>query len=102
LLTQFADARHVREDNQKILAELSRALKRGYSKLIIEEFVLADRDTAMLPAMWDWEINLYFCSYKQLILLYCHYFIVCFLSCATSMVGSHVGILCCQRRPGLK
>lgn len=31
-------------------------MKQGYSKLIIEEFVLADCDGAMLPAMWDWEM----------------------------------------------
>ena len=36
-------------------------MKRGYSKLIIEEFVLADKECAMLPAMWDWEM-LIFCN----------------------------------------
>lgn len=44
------------KDDQKILTELSGAMKLGYTTLIIEEFVLADRDAAMLPAMWDWEM----------------------------------------------
>lgn len=34
---------------------------KGYSKLIIEEFILADRDCNLLPAMWDWEM-LMFCN----------------------------------------
>ncbi|KAJ5189027.1 O-methyltransferase family 2 [Penicillium cf. griseofulvum] len=49
------------EDSQTILTQLAGALKQGYSKLIIEEFVLADRDGAMLPAMWDWEMMI-FCN----------------------------------------
>ncbi|KAJ6011843.1 Winged helix-turn-helix transcription repressor DNA-binding [Penicillium canescens] len=46
-------------ENQKTLTELLGTLKLGYSKLIIEEFVLADRDAAMLPAMWDWEMMIF-------------------------------------------
>lgn len=49
------------EENHRILTELASAFTRGYSKLIIEEFVLADRDCAMLQAMWDWEM-LIFCN----------------------------------------
>ncbi|KAJ5384127.1 O-methyltransferase family 2 [Penicillium concentricum] len=49
------------EDNQTILTQLAGAMKQGYSKLIIEEFVLADRDNAMLPAMWDW-VMMIFCN----------------------------------------
>ncbi|KAJ5163950.1 uncharacterized protein N7500_005780 [Penicillium coprophilum] len=49
------------EENQAILTQLAGAMKQGYSKLIIEEFVLADRDGAMLPAMWDWEMMI-FCN----------------------------------------
>jgi hypothetical protein len=36
-------------------------MKKGYSKLIIEEFVLGDTHCAMLPAMWDWEMMI-FCN----------------------------------------
>ncbi|RAH81161.1 O-methyltransferase [Aspergillus japonicus CBS 114.51] len=49
------------EDCRRILRHVGAAMKKGYSKLIIEEFVLADRDCAMLPAMWDWEM-LIFCN----------------------------------------
>lgn len=49
------------EDCRRILRQVGAAMKKGYSKLIIEEFVLADRDCAMLPAMWDWEM-LIFCN----------------------------------------
>ncbi|OQD71075.1 hypothetical protein PENPOL_c001G04565 [Penicillium polonicum] len=49
------------EENHVILTQLAGAMKQGYSKLIIEEFVLADRDGAMLPAMWDWEMMI-FCN----------------------------------------
>ncbi|KAJ6100179.1 hypothetical protein N7467_001714 [Penicillium canescens] len=48
-------------ENQKILTELSGVLKLGYSKLIIEGFVLADHDAAMFPAMWDGEMMI-FCN----------------------------------------
>lgn len=36
-------------------------MKKGYSKLIIEEFVLDDTDCHMLQAMWDWEMMV-FCN----------------------------------------
>ncbi|CDM34306.1 hypothetical protein DTO013E5_2304 [Penicillium roqueforti] len=49
------------EENHIILTQLAGAMKQGYSKLIIEEFVLADRDGVMLPAMWDWEMMI-FCN----------------------------------------
>ncbi|RAK99542.1 O-methyltransferase [Aspergillus ibericus CBS 121593] len=49
------------EESRQILTHLAAAMKAGYSKLIIEEFVLADKDCAMLPAMWDWEM-LVFCN----------------------------------------
>ncbi|PLB35979.1 uncharacterized protein BDW47DRAFT_119173 [Aspergillus candidus] len=41
------------EDNQRILRQLAGAMQAGYSKLIIEEFVLADRDCAMLQAIME-------------------------------------------------
>ncbi|GKZ29847.1 hypothetical protein AbraIFM66950_006708 [Aspergillus brasiliensis] len=49
------------DKSRQILSHLAAAMKNGYSKLIIEEFVLADKDCAMLPAMWDWEM-LIFCN----------------------------------------
>ncbi|PLB51497.1 O-methyltransferase [Aspergillus steynii IBT 23096] len=49
------------EESQQILTQLHAAMKKGYSKLIIEEFVLADKDCAMLQAMWDWEMMI-FCN----------------------------------------
>lgn len=36
-------------------------MKKGYSKLIIEEFVLPDQNCPLLPAMWDLEM-LVFCT----------------------------------------
>lgn len=36
-------------------------MKKGYSKLVIEEFILADTNCAMLSAMWDWEMMV-FCN----------------------------------------
>ncbi|PWY65800.1 O-methyltransferase [Aspergillus eucalypticola CBS 122712] len=49
------------EESRLILSHLGAAMKKGYSKLIIEEFVLPDKECAMLPAMWDWEM-LIFCN----------------------------------------
>lgn len=49
------------EESQAILTQLAGAMTKGYSKLIIEEFVLIDRDCPSLPAMWDWEMMI-FCN----------------------------------------
>ncbi|PWY94236.1 S-adenosyl-L-methionine-dependent methyltransferase [Aspergillus sclerotioniger CBS 115572] len=49
------------EESRQILNHIAAAMKEGYSKLIIEVFVLADKDCAMLPTMWDWEM-LVFCN----------------------------------------
>ena len=48
-------------DCRKILSNLAPAMKKGYSKLIIEEMILDDTDCAMLQAMWDWEMMV-FCN----------------------------------------
>ncbi|KAJ6136204.1 hypothetical protein N7512_001364 [Penicillium capsulatum] len=48
------------EENHTILTQLAGAMTKGYSKLVIE-FVLTDRDCAMLQAMWDWEMMI-FCN----------------------------------------
>lgn len=49
------------DESRIILGHIRAAMKSGYSKLILEEFVLADKDCAMLPAMWDWEMMM-FCN----------------------------------------
>lgn len=46
---------------EKILQNIALVMKKGYSKLIIEEFILSDTGCAMLPAMWDWEMTV-FCN----------------------------------------
>lgn len=48
-------------DCRKILQHLASAMKKGYSKLIIEEFILADSKCSMLSATWDWEMMV-FCN----------------------------------------
>lgn len=48
-------------DSRKILGNLAAAMKKGYSKLIIAEFVLPDKDCPLLPAQWDWEMMV-FCN----------------------------------------
>ncbi|PGH27028.1 hypothetical protein AJ80_01213 [Polytolypa hystricis UAMH7299] len=48
-------------ESRSILTHIASAMKRGYSKFIIEEFILADKDCALLPAMWDWEMMV-FCN----------------------------------------
>ncbi|THC89247.1 hypothetical protein EYZ11_011304 [Aspergillus tanneri] len=44
-----------------ILGYIREAMKCKYSKLVIEEFILPNKDCAMISAMWDWEM-LIFCS----------------------------------------
>lgn len=36
-------------------------MKSGYSKLVIEEFILGDTGCALLQATWDWEMMV-FCN----------------------------------------
>jgi hypothetical protein len=45
----------------QILGHICDAMKAGYSKLIIEEFILPEKDCPMLSAMWDWEMMV-FCN----------------------------------------
>jgi hypothetical protein len=49
------------DDSRKILRHIAKAMKKGYSKLIIEEFILGNTNCAMLPAMWDW-VMMVFCN----------------------------------------
>lgn len=44
-----------------ILQHLKPAMKRGYSKVLIEEYVLPDRDASVVPCMTDLAVMV-FCS----------------------------------------
>lgn len=52
------------DENYTILTQLGGAMAKGYSKLIVEEFVLADRNCSMLQSMWDWEMMI-FCNSSE-------------------------------------
>jgi hypothetical protein len=47
---------HDWRDNQcvEILQHIRCAMKNGYSKLIIEEYVMPSKETPLLNATWDW------------------------------------------------
>ncbi|KAL3475962.1 S-adenosyl-L-methionine-dependent methyltransferase [Aspergillus californicus] len=45
----------------QILQHIHKAMRPGYSKLVIEEFILPEKDCPMLSAMWDWEMMV-FCN----------------------------------------
>ncbi|KAI9371063.1 S-adenosyl-L-methionine-dependent methyltransferase [Aspergillus egyptiacus] len=49
------------EQCRQILRQIHGAMRPGYSKLIIEEFILPEKDSPMLSAMWDWEMMV-FCN----------------------------------------
>ncbi|KAJ5609365.1 hypothetical protein N7528_009932 [Penicillium herquei] len=46
---------------QEILQHIGSAMVKGYSKLIIEEFVMPEKDAPLLATLWDWNM-LVFCS----------------------------------------
>ncbi|KAJ5708889.1 hypothetical protein N7493_010223 [Penicillium malachiteum] len=46
---------------QEILQHIRIAMVKGYSKLIIEEFVMPEKDAPLLATLWDWNM-LVFCS----------------------------------------
>ena len=37
----------------KVLRNVVAGMKKGYSTLIVEDFIIPARDAALLPAMWD-------------------------------------------------
>ena len=49
----------------KILERIRDAMTRGYSMLIIEEFILPEKDCPMLSAMWDWEMMVFLNSLER-------------------------------------
>ncbi|KAL2869523.1 S-adenosyl-L-methionine-dependent methyltransferase [Aspergillus lucknowensis] len=53
------------EQSLEMLGHIRDAMKPGYSKLIIEEFILPERDCPMLPAMWDWEMMVFCNSFER-------------------------------------
>ncbi|KAJ5108578.1 hypothetical protein N7456_005253 [Penicillium angulare] len=46
---------------QEILHNIRNAMTKGYSKLIIQEFVMPERDAPFLASIWDWQM-LAFCN----------------------------------------
>ncbi|KAJ5723589.1 O-methyltransferase [Penicillium malachiteum] len=46
---------------QEILQHIGSAMVKGYSKLIIEEFVMPEKDAPLLATLWDWNM-LVLCS----------------------------------------
>ncbi|KAL2847753.1 S-adenosyl-L-methionine-dependent methyltransferase [Aspergillus pseudoustus] len=53
------------EQSLEILGHIRDAMTPGYSKLIIEEFILPGKDCPMLPAMWDWEMMVICNSFER-------------------------------------
>lgn len=49
------------EDSKAILSNIRYAMTKGYSQLVIEEFVLPDEACPLLPATWDLEMMV-FCN----------------------------------------
>jgi len=52
------------DDCRKILAQLAKSMKKGYSKLIIEELILADSDCDSRHSMWDLALMM-FCNSQE-------------------------------------
>lgn len=52
-------------DSVKILEKVREAMKPGYSVLVIEEFILPQKDCPMLSAMWDWEMMVFLNSLER-------------------------------------
>lgn len=52
-------------DSLKILQKIREAMKPGYSVLVIEEFILPQKDCPMLSAMWDWEMMVFLNSLER-------------------------------------
>lgn len=40
----------------KLLKNITAGMKRGYSTLVVEDFILPVKDTSLLPAMWDMQM----------------------------------------------
>jgi hypothetical protein len=53
------------DDCRIILSHIKSSMKKGYSKLIVEEFILADKDTSLLQSMWDMQMLLFLGSMER-------------------------------------
>ncbi|KAL4791443.1 S-adenosyl-L-methionine-dependent methyltransferase [Aspergillus venezuelensis] len=60
ILHDWSDAQ-----NLEILKHIREAMKPASSTLIIEEFILPDKDCPTLPAMWDWEMMVFLNSMER-------------------------------------
>lgn len=49
----------------QILQRLREAMTPGYSTLVVEEFILPEKDCPLLPAMWDWEMMVFLNSFER-------------------------------------
>lgn len=49
----------------QILEHLRTSMKKGYSTLLIEEFIVADKDAEMLHSIWDLEMLIYLSSMER-------------------------------------
>ena len=50
---------------QQILEQLRKAMKKGYSKLFIEDFVIADKDAEPTSSMGDWMMLAVHCGMER-------------------------------------
>ncbi|KAJ5381377.1 O-methyltransferase [Penicillium cataractarum] len=51
--------------SQQILQQLKVAMKKGYSKLLIEEVILADKDAEPIPSLGDWMMLAIHCGMER-------------------------------------
>ncbi|KAJ5742902.1 O-methyltransferase [Penicillium manginii] len=49
----------------QILGNLRASMKKDYSRLIIEEFIVADKDAAVLPTMWDLQMRIHLSTMER-------------------------------------
>lgn len=52
-------------DSLRILEQIREAMTPGHSVLVIEEFILPEKDCPMLSAMWDWEMMVFLNSLER-------------------------------------
>ncbi|KAL1964923.1 hypothetical protein VTN77DRAFT_6276 [Rasamsonia byssochlamydoides] len=53
------------DDCRIILNNIKAAMKKGYSKLIVEDFILPDQDCSLLQSMWDCIMMLFLSSMER-------------------------------------
>lgn len=50
---------------QQILQQFKATMKKGYSKLLIEEVILADKDAEPIPSLGDWMMLAVHCGMER-------------------------------------